>query len=794
MPVNLSGAQGLVWKSSSLYAFKTGEGIYRVTDSDGDDLLDKAELLSSVLGVGEHGNHALFDTEDGNEIYAVAGNQTTLPQQEHIGRRRVQSWQDDLLLPRQFDPRGHARDRPAPGGWVTRFDPITTKHDIVCVGFRNPYDAAVNVHGDVFTFDADMEWDLGLPWYRPTRICHVVSGGDYGWRSGSGKWPAYYEDSLPATIDIGPGSPTGVASGRGTRFPAEYQDAIFALDWTYGRILAIHLKPDGAGYDAEVELFVSGTPLPVTDAVVGKDGSLYFTTGGRGASAALMRVVYTGPKSTEPAKPTPLPPEAQVRRELEAFHGVVSPNAVVTAWPHLSSADRFLRHAARVAIESQPADNWATLVFSETNTQARITAAVALARMGEAKHHGPLLECLLALDAGSLSVSQQLGLFRAYALTFERLGKPSATEREAVIAVLNPLLPSEDADVNAELLKLLVYLEAPDAVTNGMALIENRGDTPAVTWAGVEMLNARYGATLKKLAKNPPPTAAIGYAFTLRSARLGWTPELRRQYFTFLNAAGKAAGGASYPGYMANIRDEALALCNNKERLALKELTGEDFNPVPDFPIKPPVGPGRAWTLEETLAATSPDKLAKADFERGRSLFHGANCGACHRFTGLGGGVGPDLTSVPNKFATEYLVKAIIDPSKDISDQYQSSVVSVIDGRILTGLVVEEDAKTILIYSSDAKAKPERVAREDVDSITPSKVSQMPAGLFDTLNPSELQDLVAYIMSGGDPNSKVYRANLKRRRNDTNHSLNPTIAPVVACHTRASRACGTAPS
>ena len=92
-----------------------------------------------------------------------------------------------------------------------------------------------------FTYDADMEWDLGAPWYRPTRINHVVSGSDYGWRSGTGKWPAYYEDSLPPVVDIGPGCPTGVINGLGAKFPAKYQDAIYALDWTFGTIYAIHM-------------------------------------------------------------------------------------------------------------------------------------------------------------------------------------------------------------------------------------------------------------------------------------------------------------------------------------------------------------------------------------------------------------------------------------------------------------------------------------------------------------------------------------------------------------------------
>ena len=108
-----------------------------------------------------------------------------------------------------------------PGGWVTRLDPGTYKQELICIGFRNQYDIALNRYGDLFTFDADMEWDLGSPWYRPTRICQVVSGGDYGWRSGSGKFPTYYEDSLPPVVEIGPGSPTGVVSCEGAAFPSK---------------------------------------------------------------------------------------------------------------------------------------------------------------------------------------------------------------------------------------------------------------------------------------------------------------------------------------------------------------------------------------------------------------------------------------------------------------------------------------------------------------------------------------------------------------------------------------------
>ena len=69
--------------------------------------------------------------------------------------------------------------------------------------------AAEATRGEAFLFDSDMEWDIGLPWYREVRTAHQVLNGNYGYRNGSGKYPAYYIDSLPPTRDVGRGSPVG---------------------------------------------------------------------------------------------------------------------------------------------------------------------------------------------------------------------------------------------------------------------------------------------------------------------------------------------------------------------------------------------------------------------------------------------------------------------------------------------------------------------------------------------------------------------------------------------------------
>lgn len=764
MPVEISGGQGLVWHNDSLFFNTNGGSFYRVTDSTGDGLLDAAEVLpGAAKGGGEHGQHGVIIAEDGKHLYVDGGNHADLPEESAISRSRVVNWDEDLLLPREWDANGHARGRLAPGGWISKFDPETKKHEIYSTGYRNQYDIALNRSGDLFTYDADMEWDLGTPWYRPTRINHVVSGSDYGWRSGSGKWPEYYEDSLPALVNIGPGCPTGVVSGLGAKFPAKYQDAIYALDWTFGTIYAIHLTPDGSGFKGEQEAFCYGSPLPVTDAIIGDDGAFYFTIGGRNTQSALYRIRYIGDDSTKPVSGELPGSEArELRRSLEAFHGRKSESGVATtlAWPHLSSGDRWLRHAARVAIESQPFDEWADKVYEEDDDQARITGAVALARVGNESHQAELVSSLLELNPGKLSKDQLLGLLRAYALTFIRLGEPSEEQKEKVITELDGHFPHTDKDVNTELVRVLVYLEAPGVISKTIELISDRQEVVVPDWTELAKRNKGYGGRILAMLKDHPPTHEINYAFMLRNLRDGWTLEQRRDYIEFINAAAQYPGGNSYAKFLANVRDEVLGQMNNEQRAALADISGENFNPVPDFEITPPVGPGQNWTVAEALkhAKKQGRSIPEADYKNGRNLFHAIGCAACHRFDSLGGDIGPDLTTVKNKFDVDYLLESIIEPSKVISDQYGSKIVTKKDGSILSGLVVERGDK-VEIYpaaKTTEELNPTIVNADEIAKIEESPVSQMPPMMMDSLNGDEVRDLIAYMLSGGDPDARIY--------------------------------------
>ncbi|MCF6283767.1 MAG: c-type cytochrome [Candidatus Hydrogenedentes bacterium] len=762
----IGSAQGMLWAFDGLYVNVNtnpeSSGLYRVTDSDGDGKLDAVEKLKALDGGGEHGPHAIILSEDGKNLYVNAGNHTYPP--EVSGSRAPLNYGEDHLLPRQWDANGHAKGRMAPGGWVCKVTPDGKTWEFFSNGFRNEYDIALNAEGEMFTFDADMEWDMGSPWYRPTRVNHIVSGSEFGWRSGTGKWPTYYEDSLPAVLDIGPGSPTGVVAGTGAKFPAKYQQALFALDWTFGTIYTVHMTPKGASYEGVKEEFISGSPLPVTDAVIGADGAFYFTVGGRGTQSALYRVYYAGDEDTTPAVRTESKETLNaraLRRSLEAFHGKEDAAAVETAWPYLGSADRHIRFAARIAIENQPVATWTERALSEQNPQAAAIALIALARQGDAAIQGDLLTSLGRFYIAHTKDDVVLDLLRAYALCFTRMGRPDQAVIDAAVAQIDPLLPSKNDDLNAELVRVLVYLDAPGIIEKGLALLADSKPPRIPDWAELLKRNQGYGGSIQKMLDNHPPSQKINYAFMLRNVRYGWSMEQREAYFTFINEAAKYPGGSSYGGFLTNIRDEALANCSDAEKLALAPITGQSLEALPTFEIKDLEGPTESWTQESIMAAVKKNGLTGRSFENGRNSFYAVGCIKCHRLDGAGGGVGPDLSSVSSKFSMADLIEAIIDPNKVISDQFSSSTITLNDGTTYEGIVVNnsgsEEEGRMTIYTSDPKADPIEVLTADVKSITPSTVSQMPEGQADFMSEDELLDLLAYLVSRGNPEDAVFK-------------------------------------
>ncbi|HCN79115.1 MAG TPA: heme-binding protein [Verrucomicrobiales bacterium] len=759
VPADIRGVNGMLFAFDALYVGvndyekKIPSGVYRITDSNSDDMPDKVEMLREFDAGSDHGVHAILKTPDGKGLYLISGNNAEIKEGPKAGTPDsspvAKLWGDDHLLPRMPDGRGHNRHVMAPGGIVYRFTPDGKTFEIFASGFRNIYDGGVNRDGELFVYDADMEYDFNTSWYRPTRINHVVSGAEFGWRNGAGKYPEFYIDNLPATLNIGPGSPTGCTFGYGAKFPAKYQEAFYALDWSWGKIYAVHLTPNGSTYTATKEEFVTGGPLPVSDAIIGQDGAMYFTIGGRRVQSGLYRVSYVGKESTAPSDKSDRSDESDkavaLRRSLEAFHGKQDPKAVATAWPHLSSTDRYIRAATRTALEHQPLAEWQDKALAETNVTAQLEALLALTRrtgvcpthrtdpsyQPDSKSRDAILTALLKHDFAKLTNEQKLGYMRIIEIVLHRFGNPDDATVAAIIAKLDPAYPADNFELNWLLTETLAHLQAPNTAAKAMALIAEAG------------------------SQEPE----IEYARSLRFLKAGWTPELRTQQLEWFLKAASYKGGSSFTKFIEFIRNDSLATFTEAEKAthaALIEKKPEIKSAIENVGA---IFVGRTptmWTLEE-LSAAAQTGMKGRDFDTGRKMFSAAACYTCHRFGNAGGMTGPDLTGSGGRYSPHDLLDQIINPSKEINEQFAPIIVTKNSGEILSGVVVNLSGDNVTL-NTDLSDPDQRVNidRKEVKSIELSKVSPMPPMLLAMLKKDEILDLLAYILSGGDKGHAMF--------------------------------------
>lgn len=770
-------AHGLLYAFNSLYVvinnrsnpnFKTNSGLYRLFDTDGDDQFDKITKIREFEGHGEHGPHSIILSPDGQSLFLIAGNHTDLPEVDEYTLPR--NWKDDNLFPLIKDPRGHANDRHAPGGWIVNIDPEGKHWKLVSAGYRNPFDLAFNEAGDLFVYDADMEWDFGQPWYRPTRINHATTGSEFGWRTGNQKWASAYPDNLPAIINIGHGSPTNLIYVNKARFPEKYRNTLFAFDWSFGIVHSLKLKPEGASYTAEREEFLSGVPLPLTDGVIGPDGALYFMTGGRRLASDVYRVYHKDHKSIKPDAnviPAERNEEGKLRVSLEQFHGRKDPNAVASAWPQLGHSDRYIRYAARIAVENQPVGEWKAKVSEESNPAAAINALLALARQGDKQDLKLIIDKALSINFDPLTLQQKIDFLRVLEVALYRHGTPAAAEKATLTSFLDSKYPSGSTNQNKLLSKLLVNLQSPTVIEKTLALMEKE-ETPdeleldaeyATSSSELVMRNPQYGLDIAGMLAEMPSPQHTFYAIVLSGQQAGWTNETREKYFSWYEKAFEFKGGRSYVGFLDKARKMALAHLPKSDYARYDKLSGGEKlsqsgnDLVGQYNIQ---GPGRRWTTEQADSVIQTG-IKGRNFETGRLIYSAVLCSRCHTIAGEGENAGPDLTQLATRFSSKDILEAIIDPNKAISDQYASTVFSLKDGGSVVGRLANEDATHYYVAQNPfTPNEQEKVAKKDVVSTTYSTVSVMLPGLINGLNPEELKDLMAFLMAGGNKENPIY--------------------------------------
>lgn len=690
--------RGLLFVKDMLFAnANNSKGLYRLEDKDHDGRFeDMREIMHSEGGVG-HGRNHLKLGPDG-WIYVAHGNNVLLPTNVS-DKSPLKHYTNDQLLPNPWDNSMFDGNVELPAGHVLRVKPDGSEVQLMAGGLRNPLDIAFNREGDLFTFDADMERDVGAHWYMPTRVLHVVPGADFGWRRGTGRYPSYYPETLPSVVDIGLSSPTAIFFGYGAKFPAKYQDALFIFDWSYGRIIAVHLQPKGASYSGEQETFVSGRPLNVTDGCIGPDGAMWFITGGRGTQSGLYRVTSS---ASDPVKPTTVSEARPVAGDA-------------------TSEDAFARHAAMMTMQPSTAQ-----VRQSSAGWEAISRWLTAVRSEGTEVRDAVVDRVLTFDWESSTDAQRLAVLRVLAVGLARGARaPSGLE-----AWLDARWTGTCSALSWELTKLLIHLRSSTIVARACELLKSANRSEDLLF----------------------------YPMHLRYVKDGWTLEQRRVVFEALNRAEKLNGASSYFKAIADTRAELAAALKPDEAKELASLIAPP-QPVALSSHAMPAHSYKQWKLADLVPML--DKAGSGrSFESAKAALTMAQCVFCHRVSndpGIPAGiVGPDLIQVSARFGRKDLLMHILEPSVFIDEKFKVTTVTRVDGTVVSGALDHEDDERVVLKPNPLAAEVVEIAKAQIKTRVLSEVSPMPAGLLNVLKAEQILDVLAWFEAGGDPKAKVW--------------------------------------
>ena len=709
---DLEECRGLVFHRGALYAnANDSKALYRLRDTTGDDQFDEVILLQETNGSVGHGRNDLAVGPDWT-VHAIHGDSVELPGAA------------------TFDTAAEAATSNPLGHWVSigREDKQWKIH---ARGLRNPYGLDFNDDGEAFTYDADNEGDVGLPFYRPSRINHLVRGANYGWwqRPGNTRsFPVYAPDSVPTTFDVGRGSPTAVKFGYRSHFPAPWRDALFVLDWAYGRIIAVHLAPRGASYYASGSEFLAGRPLNVTDLAFDSAGAMYFITGGRKTRSALFRIRYQEdfPPSAHSSRPSQQAMmrdffslgQREIRKRLETNKAPIDAGA--ECWEFLGSADPWMRNAARIRLEKRPLKEWREFVELPDNDTGTLTALLALVRQGDKSDQSNAIKLAVNLPANSWLRTEKLLLLRIAELSADQPMDEEVKQR--FLSRVGEWLGTPDTPVTREVVRTLALYgsdQAPRLALDLFTASETQEDK-------------------------------LYYLERLSETERGWSPENRTRFFKSIAVARQTSRGDRFmPPFFQAIEERALAALPEEDQPEFAALLKLESLPL---------------TPTETTTRKFIQNWSAADFDRhsfttltvpvkeeGLSLYRAGLCHHCHTFGTEGMPVGPDLTRVASRFSSLDLTAAILHPSEVISGVYRNSEVELKDGTRVIGRLMRDDFRESILHFSTNPFDPTEltpVPKSEIVLMTESEISPMPPNLLSTFTKEEVISLIQWLLRG----------------------------------------------
>lgn len=741
--VDLKECRGLVFDGENLYAnANNSKGLFRLRINETGQATEST-LIREFSGSVGHGRNDITIHE--GWLYEIHGDSVDLPRESIT----------DLSSPlRQW-----SGDASRHEGHLLRMNLQSGAWEVMCGGLRNPYGIAAHPSGEMFTFDADNEFDMGTPWYRPTRVLALYPGGDVGYRTAGKQLPPRFHDqpeNLPAVLTIGRSSPTAVFCDPKLAFPEPYRQALYLLDWTYGRVIAVHVAPSGAGWRAEAELFLQGRPLNVTDVARGPDGAMYLITGGRKTQSSLFRIASKSNFVSDEDSPSFASSHEKevarfsqhnlaVRKQLEQISRQRDASQFSIVIENLASDDPVLRHAARIALERLPVDTWPNSILDfETKNEKKnlwlygnLAFGQSMVPLGEGVAQGAigdrqsdrLLKKWLACEPHKMGLSQRFVWLRLIELCLRADHENVKANRQAVIEKLLANWPQAELQL------------APEGSS-----VEFRQRTAQV----LGQLNSTEAieAISKELINSPRQEDQLAGLLSLRHQSKGWSAANRRTQWQALRESEHMIGGQGLPTFIEAIRTDSMSSLSEEERTMLEDLIdAKKEETIEIAPSRPVV---RKWQVED-LKELASNTNVYGDRSRGAKIYRDASCVRCHRIVGQGRSVGPDLTFAGRRFSPKDLLESILQPSRSVAENYRLDVIVTDSGTVHTGtILVEGDYRSekLRIQTDPLRARSiVEVDKREIEEHRQLDRSPMPDGLLDVFDREEIRDLIAYLQN-----------------------------------------------
>jgi putative heme-binding domain-containing protein len=373
---------------------------------------------------------------------------------------------------------------------------------------------------------------------------------------------------------------------------------------------------------------------------------------------------------------------------------------------------------------------WSAVV----NSHAADTLASLVRILGESRDPQFQLDILRGLRE-AMQGRQQLAMPEGWAAVERQFDDSANPEIRHLARTLGLVFGSEAA---LEALRATVKESSADVAQREdalRALVEIRDAGIAPILHGLLDDPALRGAAIRALAVFDDP--ATGPALIAAYPNLSGT-ERRTALNTFAARASSArlllaaidAGSISSKDLTAEVLRQLRSLKDESVNSALEKVYGT-FREV---------GADKQAEIERYKRIYWAGGSTPGDAIRGRAVYAKV-CQQCHTLFDVGGKVGPDLTG-SNRNDLDYILQNIIDPNAVIPNEYVASVVDLKDGRVLTGIIQQQDPRSLTIATANEIAT---VAQAEVEAISGSQLSMMPEGLLVGLTDEACRDLIYYL-------------------------------------------------